>query len=72
MKSKSFLRCPQHLATEPHLELDHWSPHTHILGDKININVILPLKKRHNISAVFSTYTLIAAKLWESLQLSLA
>jgi len=72
MKSKSFLLCPQHLAPEPHLELDHWSPHTHILRDKININVILPLKKRHKISAVFSTYILIASKLWESLQLSLA
>ena len=73
MKSLSFLPCPQHLATEPHLELDHWSPptHTHTLRDKININVIFPPKKRHKLSAVFSTFILIAAKLWESLELSL-
>ena len=72
MKSKSFLPCSKHPATEPNLELDHWSTHTHTLRDKINMNVILSLKKRHKISAVFSTYILIAAMLCESLQLSLA
>lgn len=71
MKSKSFLPCSQHPATEPNLELDHWSPHTHTLHDKININVTLQLKKRHKISAVFSTYILIDAKLCENLHLSL-
>ena len=53
MKTDSLFRRSQLPATERYIELDHWSLHTHTLRDNININVILPPKQRHCISATF-------------------